>query len=145
MARVKVLEEYSEEIEELRKEHRPNDIEALFVAESPPPQGKGGIKFFYSPEAPNRLREFMRETFEKLQFHSENFSSDREFLKWFEGRGFYLTDLIKVPIEKTEEGDTTVRRLIKKKGHVWKGSKGKLKATVRRYCSCSVARFLKIC
>jgi hypothetical protein len=81
------MRKYTEiEIKEARARHRPQRITVLFVGESPP--SNGGL--FYCGD--NDLLHHMRSAVGGP-------SNDGDFLKSFMGRGWYLDDLVSMPID----------------------------------------------
>jgi hypothetical protein len=73
-------------IEEVRQRYRPPQITALFVGESAPKSGD----FFYLGNT--NMTRYMRRAL------VPEAGSDLEFLDTFKARGFYLDDLVLVPI-----------------------------------------------
>src|SRR4051812_14639399 len=82
-------------LEELRKSFRPDCVTTLFVGESAPHSGR----FFYSGNS--------------SLFHAMKtaFGNEAMFLDTFKRKGFYLDDLVLVPINKLERRERSrVRR-----------------------------------
>jgi hypothetical protein len=86
-----VVDPRDQSIERLRRRYRPDDIVVLFVAESAP----AGGSFFY--QADSNLFFATREACE-LAFGSV--PQGRDFLRWFQARGFWLYDLAKRPVNR---------------------------------------------
>jgi hypothetical protein len=80
--------------EELRRSFRPDRITTLFVGESAPASGK----FFYSGNS--SLFYAMRKAF----------GGEAAFLDNFSRRGFYLDDLVLVPVNKLEHSERSALR-----------------------------------
>ena len=74
------------ETERLRSQYRPERITVLFVGEAPP----ANDGFFYRGNS--GLTNYMRKALGGPK-------GDIEFLNWFKARGWYLDDLVTVPIE----------------------------------------------
>jgi hypothetical protein len=81
-------------LEELRKSFRPDRITALFVGESAPQSGK----FFYSGNS---------SLFYAMQ---RAFGGNGTFLEDFRRNGFYLDDLVHVPVNKLEDRERSALR-----------------------------------
>ena len=75
--------------EELRARYRPDKVRVLFVGESPPASGE----FFYLGNS--RLYQAFREAF----------GSPDDFLAEFQSRGFFLADLVSIPVNKMARGE----------------------------------------
>lgn len=78
------------EIERLRLQYRPERITVLFVGEAPP----ASDSFFYRGNS--RLTNYLRNALGGPK-------GDIELLNWFRARGWYLDDLVTVPIENLRE------------------------------------------
>ena len=76
-------------LEEIRRSFRPDAITTLFVGESAPQSGK----FFYSGNS--SLFYAMKRAF----------GGQPMFLEDFKSKGFYLDDLVLVPVNKLEENE----------------------------------------
>lgn len=74
------------ETEALRLSFKPQQVKMLMVGESAP----AGGTFFYRANS-NAYREISR---------AFGRSADPKFLSWFQARGYYLDDLVLVPINK---------------------------------------------
>jgi hypothetical protein len=81
-------------LEELRKSFRPDRITTLFIGESAPESGK----FFYSGNS---------SLFYAMQ---RAFGSKTTFLEEFKRSGFYLDDLVQVPVNKLESRERSALR-----------------------------------
>lgn len=81
-------------LEELRKSFRPHRIATLFVGESAPQSGR----FFYSGNS---------SLFYAMQ---RAFGSKATFLEEFKRSGFYLDDLVPVPVNKMENRERSALR-----------------------------------
>src|ERR1700742_2938046 len=73
-------------IEKARADHRPQRITTLFVAESAP---AGGTFFYYGN---GHLGRYLRRSIEDVLV------GDGSFLKRFQSYGWYLDDLVLVPV-----------------------------------------------
>src|SRR5580693_4965629 len=82
------------DLEELRKNFRPDRITTLFVGESAPESGK----FFYSGNSG---------LFRAMQ---KAFGGRPTFLEDFKRSGFYLDDLVLTPVNKLERRERSRRR-----------------------------------
>lgn len=81
-------------LEELRRSFRPRRITTLFVGESAPQSGK----FFYSGNS-------------SLSYAMQRaFGSKATFLEDFKRSGFYLDDLVHVPVNKLERRERSALR-----------------------------------
>jgi len=103
-------EHLMEELENLRKKYKPEEIRILFVGESPPKR-----KFFYDERGSN-LGRATKEAFEKT-FQKE-FRNYKDFLKFFKSKGCYLVDLFQERGKKivcaTEEEKREAEKKLKK-------------------------------
>jgi hypothetical protein len=82
------------DLEELRSSFRPRRITTLFVGESAPQSGR----FFYSGNS---------SLFYAMQ---RAFGGRATFLADFKGSGFYLDDLVRLPINKLVQRERTAHR-----------------------------------
>jgi len=100
-----------EELENLRKKYKPEEIRILFVGESPP---KGA--FFYDEAKGSNLGRATKEAFEKA--FQMGFESYQEFLEFFKSQGCYLVDLFQERGKKivcaTEEEKREAEKKLKK-------------------------------
>ena len=81
-------------LEELRRSFRPRRITTLFVGESAPKSGK----FFYSGNS------------SLLYAMQRAFGGKATFLEDFKRNGFYLDDLVHVPVNKLESRERSAMR-----------------------------------
>jgi hypothetical protein len=101
------------EIEKKRREYLPKSIKTLFVAESPPSPARIGY-FFYSYESKSALYEYM-----KIAMERAGLGGSDDFLEHFKSLGWYLDDLIlipvKVPVNKDEALSDSERKKVREK------------------------------
>lgn len=91
------------EVEDLRRTHRPRRprrLHGLIIGESPPANGT----FFY--RANSVLFEHLHRAF--VARYGPNVGTGQEFLRWFQGQGWYLEDLSESPLNRAEP---TARRV----------------------------------
>ena len=88
--------------ESLRRSYRPEQVRLLLVGESPPASGR----FFY--RANSSLYRATREAFARV--YERDWSTDSEFLEFFQSLGCYLDDLCLEPIDKHDDLDREEKR-----------------------------------
>ena len=91
------------EIEQLRLQYRPERIMVLFVGEAPP----ASDSFFYRGNS--GLTNYMRDVLAGPK-------GDIEFLNWFKARGWYLDDLVAMPIDNLRDRRRKCREARAKSG-----------------------------
>ena len=93
-------------IENLRQFYQPDYIKTLFVGESAPTSGD----FFYRGNS--SFTTYTRQAFESA--HNLKFISDKAFLDYFKGRGYFFDDLSHEPVDhlKSEHQNQALKNAV---------------------------------
>jgi hypothetical protein len=95
----------NEMISRLREQYKPNTVETLFMAESPPESTDDKVRFFYNPQQ-ERWDRMYRAVMEAV-FHTFKYrcGEKEEWLRKFMKNGFYMIDATDCPVNRLSSAE----------------------------------------
>jgi len=92
-------------ISRLRERYKPETIEVLFVAESPPASSDDEVRFFYNPKDErwdHMYRAVMKAVFPEFEYYPREKDN---WLRKFQEHGYYLIDATDRPVNRLSSAE----------------------------------------
>jgi len=89
----------------LRKQYKPEKVDVLFLAESPPDSADEELRFFYNPRQErwdHMYRSVMEAVFPEFEYHP---GEKGRWLQKFKDQGYFMIDATDTPINRLSDAE----------------------------------------